>query len=355
MLLLGGCADASVLERNKDLTTAIVAGMEKASVPGAIVGIWQDGQMPYVRAFGVQDTATGERMTTDLNMRIGSTSKTFTITALLMLADQGKLSLDDPISKYVEGVPSGDQITLRHLAAMRSGLVNFADAFAPQMEQNLSREWTPQELLDLSFSHPLLFPPGSDFDYSNTNTLLLGLVIEKVTGQSLASFIEENILKPEGLTHTYFPTSGEIPEPHSQGYVKLPDGRVVDATNWSPSWGWASGSMISNLDDLRVWARDYAQGKLISPAMLEEQRNFQLAPSEGIGALYGLAIENNNGWLGHNGNIFSYVAFPYYLPEQNMTMVVLLNSGADVRSAWIMMQDIANIISPNHPWPGVPE
>jgi D-alanyl-D-alanine carboxypeptidase len=92
------------------------------------------------------------------------------------------------------------------------------------------RQWTPRELLEIAFCHPLLFPPGSDFDYSNTNTVLLGLVVEKVSGQSLASFIEQNILKPEGMTRTVFPAGAEFPSPHAQGYFKLPDGKVVDAT-----------------------------------------------------------------------------------------------------------------------------
>ena len=99
---------------------------KSASVPGAIVGIWQDGREPYVRAFGVRDTATRQPMATDLYMRIGSNTKAFTVTAILMLADQGKLGLDDPIDRYVEGVPSGNQITLRQLAAMRSGLYDYA-------------------------------------------------------------------------------------------------------------------------------------------------------------------------------------------------------------------------------------
>jgi D-alanyl-D-alanine carboxypeptidase len=143
-------------------------------------------------------------------------------------------------------------------------------------------------LLAIAFSHPPLFPPGSAFDYSNTNTVLLGVVVEKVSGQSLKSFIEQNILKPEGLAHTVFPAGGEFPSPHSQGYFRLPDGKIVDATDWNPSWGWAAGNMISTLDDLRVWTRDLAIGKLISPAMKQEQQQFLPAPGEGEGALYGL-------------------------------------------------------------------
>ena len=185
--------------------------MERASIPGAIVGIWQDGREPYVRAFGVRDTATRQPMATDLYMRIGSNSKAFTVTAILMLADQGKLGLDDPIDRFVEGVPSGNQITLRRLAAMRSGLYDYSDDTNPKLPQQPFRQWTPRELLEIGLRYPLLFPPGSDFDYSNTNPVLLGIVVEKVSGQSLASFIEENILKPEGMTRTVFPAGASSP------------------------------------------------------------------------------------------------------------------------------------------------
>ena len=342
-------------ERAAALDKAIPSAMERASIPGAIVGIWQDDREPYVRAFGVRNTATRQPMATDLFMRIGSTSKTFTVTAVLMLADQGKLGLDDPIDRYVAGVPSGNQITLRQLAAMRSGLYDYGDDTNPKLPEEPFRQWTPPELLETAFRHPLLFRPGSSFDYSNTNTVLLGLVVEKASGQSLASFIEQNILKPEGMNRTVFPAAAEFPSPHAQGYFKLPDGKVVDATDWNPSWGWASGNMISILDDMRVWARDFAMGKLISPAMKRERDRFLAAPPEGEGALYGLAIENQNGWIGHNGNMMSYMAYPYYLPPERITMVVLINSGVDVPGSWVMMQDITRIVSPNRPWPGLPK
>jgi D-alanyl-D-alanine carboxypeptidase len=342
-------------KRDAALDAAIPPAMQKASVPGAIVGIWQDGRAPYVRAFGVRDVATRQPMATDLYMRIGSNSKTFTITAILMLADQGKLGLDDPIDRYVKGVPSGNRITLRQLAQMRSGLHDYSDDTNKDLPRKPFRQWTPRELVEVAFRHPPLFAPGSAFDYSNTNTVLLGMVVEKVSGQSLASFIEQNILKPEGMTHTLFPAGAEIPSPHSQGYFKMPDGKIVDATDWNPSWGWASGNMISTLDDMRVWARDLAIGKLISPAMKQQRDQFLPAPPEGDGALYGLALENQHGWIGHNGNIMSYMVYPYYLPSERITMVVMLNSGVDIPGSWAMMQDITRIITPNNPWPGLPK
>ena len=241
------------------------------------------------------------------------------------------------------GVPSGNQITLRQLAAMRSGLYNYTDDTNQDLPRQPFRQRAPRELLEIAGRHPLLFPPGSAFDYSNTNTVLLGMVVEKVSGQSLASFIEQNILQPVGLTRTVFPAGAEMPSPHARGYFKMPDGKVVDATDWNPSWGWASGNMISSLDDMRVWTRDFAMGKLLSPAMKRERDRFLPAPQEGDGALYGLAIENQNGWAGHNGNIMSYMAYPYYLPSERITMVVLLNSGVDVPGSWAMMQDITRI------------
>jgi D-alanyl-D-alanine carboxypeptidase len=346
------------------LDKAIPAAMARAKgpIPGVIVGVWQDGRQPYVRAFGVRNTATGQSMTTDLYMRIGSNTKTFTVTAILMLADQGKLSLDDPVDFYVKGVPGGEQVTLRQLAQMRSGLYDFTAEVSPVAERNPRRTWAPRELLAIAFRNgrglgpELQFPPpGSKFDYNNANTVLLGEVVKKVSGQEIGAFITQHILNPLALIHTLYPKSTEFPSPHAHGYQKLADGTIVDATNSNPTWTGAAGQMISTLDDLRVWARALAEGKLISPAMKHEQQTFgDASPDEGVGAKYGLALENQNGWLGHNGNILSYMAFPYYLPEERMTMVVLVNSGADIEGVWHMIEDIASIISPNHPWTAFP-
>jgi len=336
------------------LTQAIHAGLQPTCIPGAIVGVWRDGGTPYVRAFGVRDTTTGEAMTPDLAMRIGSNTKAFVAIGLLMLADRGQLGLDDPIADYVPGVPDGDAITLRHLAQMRSGLFNYAEVTNADLPGKPFRSWEPKELLAAAFGRAPLFPPGSAFDYSNTNTVLLGLVVERVSGQPLGEFLKQNILEPAGLRHTIFPAGAEMPSPHARGYFQMPDGRMVDATDWNPSWGWASGNMISTLDDLRAWARLLAEGGLLSPTMRREQQEFLPAPQEGDGSLYGLALENQNGWIGHNGNILSYMVYPYYLPPERTTLVVMLNSGADIPGSWRLMQDITSIVSPGHCWPGLP-
>jgi D-alanyl-D-alanine carboxypeptidase len=141
------------------------------------VGVWRRGEHPYVRAFGVRNLATRRPMSPDLHMRIGSETKTFTITALLQLVDQKKVSLDAPNSRYLRGVPDGKRITLRELAEMRSGLFSYtADpGWVRAFLSDPKQQWRPWQLLRYGFRHPLLFKPGSAFNYSNTNTILLGL------------------------------------------------------------------------------------------------------------------------------------------------------------------------------------
>ena len=149
-LVIGTIVRCSVTEAHAAgweirLTEFVPKAMKQASIPGAIIGIWQDGATPYVRAFGVRDTATGEPMATDLHMRISSVTKTFVTTAVLQLVDQGKVGLDDPISRYVPGVPNGDKVSIRHLAAMRSGLFDYSDVTQAAMPDNPRRRYTPQE------------------------------------------------------------------------------------------------------------------------------------------------------------------------------------------------------------------
>lgn len=332
--------------------------MRQALIPGAIVGVWQPGMTPYVRAFGVRDTATRQPMSTDLHMRIGSVTKTFTITALLQLVDQGKVRLDSPISKYLARIPHGNAITIRELADMRSGLFDYTstDAFLRPWLADTQRDWTPRQLLSDSFSKPLLFVPGTTYNYSNTNTVLLGLVVEKVSHQPLASYIKQHILAPEHLTHTSFPVGAGLPSPHAQGYtneecVALGSacGTTANATSWNPSWAWASGAMISTLGDLHRWAGDVATGKLLTPAAQKQRVRFIAVPGfRNVG--YGLGLRANNGWIGHSGDIPGYLTLMIYRPSQQATVVVLLNT--DVLTQQVaflkLAEAITTIITPKH-------
>jgi D-alanyl-D-alanine carboxypeptidase len=332
------------------LTRAITTAWRQTSIPGAIVGVWQKGAAPYVRTLGVRDTTTRRPMTANLYMRIGSDTKTFTVTAVLQLVDKRKVRLRDPISKYISGVPGGNRISLRELAEMRSGLSNYSDdgAFHEALASDPRRQFKPSELLAYSFRHPLMFAPGSEFFYSNTNTVLLGLVVEKVSRQPLAVYIKQHILKPEHLTHTVFPSGAAFPSPHAQGYAELPNG-TSDVTDWNPSWAWAAGAMVSTLDDLRVWARDVATGTLLTRATQKQRDRFISAPA--LGGAYGLGLFRANGWIGHGGVLPGYQSLAIYLPSAQATIVVLLNSDTNPkpRDARAMLaRAITKIITPKH-------
>ncbi|WP_351222671.1 serine hydrolase domain-containing protein [Streptomyces sp. NPDC002133] len=309
------------------LDKAITRTLRQAGVPGVIVGLWIPGKGSYVRAFGVADKRSGTAMSDGLRMRIGSETKTFTVTALLQLVDAGKTGLDDPVSDYVRGVPGGDRITLRQLAEMRSGLYSYTEDpdFEKAFLADPDRPFTPQQLLDYAFRHPPNAEPGKTFEYSNTNAILLGLVVEKVSGERLADYLKKHVLEPSGLDHTLLPEGAEFPEPHAHGYTEqTADGEVADATNWNPSWGWAAGAMISDLSDLRAWARIVATGTLLKPAT--QAQRLRTLPTGYPGTGYGLGIFTNHGWIGHNGSLPGYQSVVVHLPSAQATLVTLSNT-----------------------------
>ncbi|MFF3016663.1 serine hydrolase domain-containing protein [Streptomyces sp. NPDC057939] len=286
---------------------------------------------------------------------MGSVTKTFTVTAVLQLVDRGEVGLDDPISRYVTGVPGGDTITVRQLADMRSGLFDYTrdEKFLAGLRADPHRAYTPRQVLDVAFAHPPGFAPGAKWDYSNTNTILLGLLVEKVSGQRLGDFLRDRVFAPLRLTDTSLATDGTMPDPHAHGYSDFtPDGAVADATGWDPSWGWAAGSVVSDLDDLRAWVPALADGRLLTAKTQAER--LRTLPTGFPGISYGLGILDTNGWLGHNGEIPGYESIAAQLPAENASLVVLVNSDVDhdgKNLSSIIGNTVTSIVTPEHAWP----
>ncbi|MFE7560124.1 serine hydrolase domain-containing protein [Kitasatospora sp. NPDC057500] len=334
------------------LDEAIRQVMRQAGIPGVQVGLWIPGQGRYLRAFGVAEKETGAPMTDRTNMRIGSETKTFTATAVLQLVDEGLVGLDDPIAKYLGGVPGGEEIRVRDLLDMRSGLFPYTDDddFIDAFLDDPHRVFTPEELLAYGYRHPNEFEPGARFRYSNTNYILLGLLVERVSGRSIEAFVHDRITGPSGLRHTLFPQGTELPEPYAHGYTdRTPTGTVTDSTHWSPSSAWAAGALVSDLHDLARWARDVATGTLLSPGT--QAQRLDVLPTGVTGAGYGLGIFDINGWTGHAGSLFGYQSLAVYLPEQRATLVVLLNSdvvAGDAEPSTLLGRAITGIVTPDH-------
>jgi D-alanyl-D-alanine carboxypeptidase len=342
--------DVTLAER---LDAAIAAKIAEMGVPGAIVGISVPGDVDYVNAVGVADTATGAPMSVADQTRVASVTKTFTGTAVLQLVDQGRLSLQDPISRYVDGVPNGDIITLDLLGRMRSGLFDYSND--PMFQRRLAAEapsgsaafgWTPRQLVDVAASHPVNFPPGSKFEYCNTNFVLLGLAVEKITGQPLGDYLQHNVFDPLGLARTSYPDTGVMPEPFTHGYAPTPDGAIVDATFWNPSWGDAAGRIVSDYADMTAWARAVGEGALLGPHTQAQRLRMDGLLSD-VG--YGFALLNAHGWIGHNGEIPGYTTVVVYLPERDATLVVLANSDVPgEHSAGQLATLVSSIVTPDH-------
>ncbi|WP_424216253.1 serine hydrolase domain-containing protein (plasmid) [Streptomyces sp. BI20] len=341
------------------LDAAVRDAMRAAEIPGVIAGLWIDGGPGWTRAFGTADTSDRAPMRTDLHTRIGSVTKTFTVTALLRLVDAGRVGLDDPVSRYVDGVPGGERITLRELAEMRSGLYDYAQdpGWLKALRADPDSPWTPRRLLDVAFAHPPNFAPDAKWEYSNTNIVLLGLVVERVTGRGLSEELRAEVLGPAGLRNTALPTDAAIPAPYAHGYTTFsPDGKVVDSAHWNPSWAWAAGAMTSTLADLRSWVGTLVGGvlpngdRLLSPGTQAER--LRVRPVGVPGVAYGLGIASVNGWLGHNGELPGYETVAARLPERNATLVVIVNSDTDKGGSLStrIAAAITRIATPDHLW-----
>jgi D-alanyl-D-alanine carboxypeptidase len=322
-------------------------------VPGAVVRL-RTPQGKFTARYGTTRLGSRIRPQPYTHFRIASITKTMTSAVILQLAQERKLRLRDPVSKYIAGVPNGDNITLAQLLEMRSGLYNFTNA--PEMawflDNDPTKAWTPQELLAIAFAHPPNFSPGTDYEYSNTNYALLGLIAEKLEGRPLAAVMRKRLFRPLGLKNTVLPprTSNKIPKPFSHGYlygsssVALfgepeypPDFEAAveagtvqpnDYTGVNHSFAAAAGSVISTANDLDTWIRALVGGRVLGAKYQRIWRN-SLIPTGGGGLEYGYGINRlrwgPNALYLHGGETVGYNSEASYDPANKLTLVVWTN------------------------------
>lgn len=312
-------------ERKTELSNAVDSVFGEVGAPGVIVRISVDGEPDITIKRGAGNLVTNAAMSENDYFRIASNTKTFTGTAILILAGEGKLSLDSTISYYLPElqIPNGNKITVRMLGNMTSGLYDYtsdSDFWASYQTSNYTAAYTPDSILSYAFSHPVMFAPGADFSYCNTNTILLGLLMEKVTGKTARQVIKEKVIDPMNLKNTYWPNSSFLLEPYTHGYSSH-FGLLADATNWNPSWGYAAGALVSNLDDMKIWAKAVAEGALLSDEMKSERFGWIQGPFY----QYGFCLIRDGNWIGHTGSIFGYNSNVFYHPVKKITMIIFVN------------------------------
>jgi D-alanyl-D-alanine carboxypeptidase len=346
---------------NAAITKELAAFGGNTPVPGAVVAIWAPGKGTLLKAVGDSNIAPRAPMALDDKFRIGSNTKTFVITVLLQLVDEGKLSLDDPLSKFNIGVkiPNAENITLRQICQMRSGLL---DAYnAPQYDKvdfTVKTTFTPQQLIATAVANPPLFSPGAKWNYSNTNYLILGLIVQTVTHHEIQDEISKRLLLPLGLHNTSFPTENpNMPLPFTHGYGFDAKKDWTDLTvELSPTISWAAGAMISDMSDMKKWVKAYVTGANNGAATQKER--LACLPTGGYQLAFGLGIGCSSGWYGYTGGIPGYNTAAYYLPEQGATIIAFVNSQQERPAPGVanaIVRDIAQIVYPhNVPFPTDP-
>jgi D-alanyl-D-alanine carboxypeptidase len=330
-------------------------------ITGAIVSIVDPIWGSYLKAYGSSDAA-GTPMTTDMHYPIGSVSKTFTADAVLRLAEQHKISLDDPIAKYVPDVPNGDRITVRNLLAMRGGVYDFThdtSFIARYTADPTLPGWTPQDAVRTIRAHPgEAKAADQNTVYSNSEYLLLGFVIEKATGQTAQQYLT-SLIGVLGLPNTSFPTTEMLPEPFSRGYLSSPgspepttgtpsttsSGAPRDVTRSNPLVTWTAGALISNVPDMTRYAPKLASGAGLAPDTARMRQTWTPLSSTGGRLQYGLGISRLGAWVGHNGSILGYSDMVSYLPARRATVVVMVNTGDG--NATTLWHDIVKQLYPN--------
>jgi len=292
--LIAGCSEddpaadsaAGYSLQRSELATTLQANVDehqRHGVVGVVAQVNDEDGVINARA-GESSLGSGAPIEFDTHFRMGSNTKTFVAVVLLQLAEEGTLSLDDTVEKWLPGVVSGNGndgslVTIRQLLQHTSGIHNYtADLFTGFTADDFNRvryeSVTPEDLVTIALAHPPDFEPGTSWNYSNTNYILSGMIIEKATGRDWASEVQARIITPLDLTDTFEPGEDpDLPSPHAQGYHLFAENEpLVDVTSYNHTWGGAAGSLITTLDDLTRFWRALQSGELLAPAQLAEMQ-----------------------------------------------------------------------------------
>jgi D-alanyl-D-alanine carboxypeptidase len=286
-------ATAAPRTLQSDLQTVVAAGS-----PG-VIALVNDGHKIRLHAAGVADTQSRRAMRPTDRYRAGSTAKSFVSTVALQLVGEGKLSLSDTVERWLPGIlPYGDRVTVRQLLNLTSGVPdNEGPVQAEWIKGNMTRSWSPRELVALVADEKPDFPPGTSWAYSNTNYVLAGLVIERVTGHRLGHELAQRIFAPLHLRHTSFPVNeSRIAGSHASSYA-LVDNHVRDVTVLNPSGTWAAGNLVSTAPDIARFWRALLGGTLLEPAQLKAMKT-TVDAFPGSPVRYGLGIMKTPGPCG---------------------------------------------------------
>jgi CubicO group peptidase (beta-lactamase class C family) len=319
--------------------------MAQAHLKAAIVRVTVDGKEVVTQAVG--ESMTGVPATTGMHFRNGAVAISYVSTLLLKLVDEKKVSLDDKLSKWLPEIPNAERVTLGQLAQMTSGYVDYVignTAMNEALYANPFRRWTVHDILSYAISQPLLYEPGTNWNYAHTNYVLLGLALEKATGQEMSKLLTDKVLRPLGLTNTVNSLTPEIPSPVLHAFsserrvaLKIPAGTPFyeESTFWDPSWTITHGAIqTTNIYDMEATAVGIGSGKLLTADSYKKMVTTELrgkthkqpgcTTCDAMNDIYtyGLGLVISGNWLLQNPLMSGYAALEAYLPSQKVAIAV---------------------------------
>lgn len=312
--------------------------LSTTGVPSASVAVVTHGQLTYAQAYGSAKLEPVVAATPNMRYAIGSISKQFTATAILLLQQEGKLSLDDPVSRFVPGLTRGNEVTIRQLLSHTSGYQDFwpQDYVMP----NMLKATTPQSIADRWAKQPLDFDPGTRWQYSNTNYTLAGMVVEKASGMPFFQFVRTRILTPVGLkSASDFDASPTAANPN--GYLRYALGPLRPAPAAGSGWMWAAGELAMTASDLAMWDISLIRQSLLKPESyraLEAETRLNNGAGTGYGLGLSVAMQSGRFFLEHNGEVSGFTAENMVFPDDSAAVVVLTNQDAAPASGAIARQ-----------------
>jgi CubicO group peptidase (beta-lactamase class C family) len=305
-------------------------------VPSASVAIVQDGRLTYAKAYGDAKLDPPAPAASSMRYSIGSISKQFTAAAILMLQEQGKLSLDDRVEKFVPGLTRGNEVTIRQLLSHTSGYQDYwpQDYVMPMMLEPVSAE----KILNLWARKPLDFDPGTKWQYSNTNYVIAGLIVEKASGMPFLDFLRNRIFKPLGMDSVADIDQNTLAATDATGYFRFAMGPPHVAPKEGKGWLFAAGELAMTAADLQKWNISVIDQALLKPASYKElETEVLLKDGSPTGYALGIGVSHRNGRrvLQHGGEVSGFTAMSAILPDDRIAVVVLTNQDAAEASAMI--------------------
>jgi CubicO group peptidase (beta-lactamase class C family) len=374
---------ASIDPGKADAVVKVVRDMMTTEhLRAVLVRVTIDGQDLITQAFG--ESMTGVPAATDMHFRNGAVAISYMSTLLLRLVDEKKVGLDDKVSTWLPNIPHTDRVTLGQLAQMTSGYVDFEQtpAFTAANYAQPFKQWTPEEQLAFAVTKPLMYEPGTNWNYAHTNYVILGLALEKITGQDLATALQDKVLGPLGLDNTTDPGTAAITEPVLHAFsserrqaLQIPADIPFyeESTYWNPSWTLARGAIqTTNLHDLSVTAVAINSGQLLSPESYAKMVSTELRGKttaiagcaacldQNIDYTYGLGVVISGNWLLQDPLFSGESAVEAYLPSQKVAIAVTVTylpeafdptTGAYMNVADKLWRQIAAQVAPSDPPP----